>query len=86
MNLLARLLLEIRVDFSFFLSFSTVSKRILLKQSGILAKMEGVVSGSNNNGRLLSPEAHTSVHDCVATGALRGHIMYWRSKHATSLD
>jgi hypothetical protein len=45
MNLLARLLLEMSVDFSFFLSFSTVSRRMLLKQSGILARMDGVVFG-----------------------------------------
>ena len=75
MNLLARLLLEMSVDFSFFLSFSTVSRRMLLKHSGILAKIDGVVSGSNSKGRVLSPEERTSVHDSVAIGSLRGHIM-----------
>jgi hypothetical protein len=86
MNLLARLLLEISVDFSFFLSFSTVSRRMLLKQSGILARMDGVVLGSNSKGRVLSPETRTSVHKLVSIGSLRGHIMYEHSKHATSLD
>jgi hypothetical protein len=69
------------VDFSFFLSFSTVSRRILLKQSGILARIEGVVSGSNSKGRELSPEAGTSVQDSVVISALRGHIMNYRALH-----
>ena len=81
MNLLARLLLEMSVDFSFFLSFSTVSRRMFLKQFGILARMEGVVSGSNSKGRELSPEARTSVQDSVVISALRGHIMNYRSSN-----
>lgn len=83
MNLLARLLLDMSVDFSFFLSFSTVSRRMLLKQSGILAKIEGVVSGSNNRGRLLSPETRTLVQDSVITGSLIGHILHRHTKRAT---
>lgn len=78
MNLFARLLLDRRVDFCFFFNLSIVSKRILLKQSGILARIEGVVSGSNSKGRVLSPEARTSVHDSVIIRSLRGHIMYER--------
>ena len=64
------------MDFSCFFNFSTDSKRILLKQDGIVAKIEGVVSGSNSRGRVLLPGARTSIQDSVAIESLRGHIMY----------
>jgi hypothetical protein len=54
-----------------------MSRRILLKQSGILARIDGVVSGSNTIDRVLSPEARTSVQDSVAIDSLRGHIMHY---------
>jgi hypothetical protein len=68
------------MDFCCFFNFSTDSKRILLKQDGIVAKIEGVVSGSNSRDRVLSPEARTSIQDSMAIESLRGHIMY----HGTS--
>lgn len=35
------------MDFRFLLALSDISCRVLLKQSGIVARIEGVVSGSN---------------------------------------
>ena len=61
MNLLARLLLEINVALFFFVLASEVSLRILLRHSGMLASMEGVVSGSINMGPVLSDDDRTSI-------------------------
>lgn len=54
MNLLARLLLEMRIEFCFFFSLDAESRSVLLKQSGIVASIEGVTLGSNSLGEVLS--------------------------------
>jgi hypothetical protein len=46
MNLFVRLLLEISVDLLVFVSLFAESRRVLLRQSGIVAKIEAVGSGS----------------------------------------
>jgi hypothetical protein len=53
MNLLARLLLEMRIEFCFFFSLDAESRSVLLKQSGIVASIEGVTLGSNSLGEVL---------------------------------
>jgi hypothetical protein len=54
MNLLARLLLEIRIEFCFFFSLVAESWSVLLKQSGRVARIEGVTLGSNSIGGISS--------------------------------
>jgi hypothetical protein len=54
MNLLARLLLEMRIEFCFFFSLDAESSNVLLKQSGMAASIEGVTLGSNSLGGVLS--------------------------------
>jgi hypothetical protein len=46
MNLLARLLLEIRIDFLRLFELFRESLSVDLRQSGMVAKIDGVVSGS----------------------------------------
>jgi hypothetical protein len=58
MNLLARLLLEIRIVFLFLLEDCDDSRNTFLRHSGILASTEGVVSGSPIRYRLRSVYAH----------------------------
>jgi hypothetical protein len=46
MNLLAKLLLEMSIDFLRRPCLFTMSCRVFLRHSGIVARMEGVMSGS----------------------------------------
>ncbi len=54
MNLLARLLLEIRIEFCFFFSLDAEPRSVRLKQSGMVASMESVTLGSNSLDGVLS--------------------------------
>ncbi len=65
MNLLARLLLETRTDFRFFLNFSVDSISVFLKQPGTLASMDGVNLGSNRIDRVSSSGTCKSVRRLV---------------------
>lgn len=62
MNLFAKLLLDIKIDFCFLLIFPAISCSVFLRQSGIAARIDGVVSGSNNAVRECSLEVRKANH------------------------
>ena len=61
-NRFAKLLLDIRIDFCFLLMFDAISCSVLLRQSGMAARIDGVVSGSNNAVRECSLDVRKANH------------------------
>lgn len=62
MNLFVRLLLDMRTDFLCFCESVMISSSVFLRHSGIVARIEGVVLGSNKVGFLLSIVVRNSHH------------------------
>ena len=73
MNLLVRLLLEIKTDFLSLPFVLIASLSASLRHSGIEASIEGVASGSRTNGRVRTLRAVKDAHSILFhTGTLRG--------------
>lgn len=73
MNLLVRLLLEIRTDFLPLPLVLIASLRASLRHSGIEANIEGVASGSRTNRRVRTLPLVKTAHSILSpTATLRG--------------
>jgi hypothetical protein len=77
MNLLVRLLLEIKTDLLPFPLVLIASLRASLRHSGIDANMEGVASGSRVRNRVRAVRIVTAAQIFLPTRALRGPTKIW---------
>ena len=84
MNLLVRLLLEIKTDFLPLPFVLIASLSASLRHSGIEASIEGVASGSRTNDRVRTLRIVKAAHSILfPTGALRGPT---KNHHDTSIS
>jgi hypothetical protein len=77
MNLLVRLLLEIKTDFLPFPLVLIASLRASLRHSGIVANIEGVTSGSRVKDPVCAVRIVTAAQVFLPTRALRGPTKIW---------